>query len=105
MADKLPGLHLGAQRAAYLAARVARVQLVDHIAERRQVGVAAGGVHAVVDCDQPHAHLREYDLQIAAALQIVAPEAREILDENEVDTFFADLAQHFLKLRPVEARA
>ena len=62
IADELPCLHFGMQRAADLAAGVARVHLVDDVAKRRQIGIRARSVDAVVDRDQAHAVLREHKL-------------------------------------------
>ena len=75
IADEPACLHFGMQCAADLAAGVARVHLVDDVAERRQIGIRPRGIDAVVDRDQAHAVLREHQLQIPPGLDIVAAKA------------------------------
>ena len=92
IANELACLHFGMQGAADLAAGVARVHLVDDVAERRKVGIRPRSVDAVIDRDQAHAVLREHQLQIPSGLDVVAAQARQVFDQHDIEPMLLHIA-------------
>ncbi|SCI93315.1 Uncharacterised protein [uncultured Butyricicoccus sp.] len=102
--DEFPFLHFRAQGAADFPAGIARIHLIDNIAERRHIGIRPRGIEPVIDRDQTHAVFWEHQLYISSDLDIIAPQAGQVLDQHDVEPVLLHIAQHVLKARAVEVR-
>ena len=68
-------------------------------------GVFMGRVDIVVDGDEPDAVGREDPAQVAPGLDVLTPQAGQVLDDNAVDPALHDVLHHLLERRTVKQDA
>ena len=79
------------------------VELVGPVADRVKVVAALHqGVHAVIDRDKPDALLREVELRQLAHLQVLPPQAAELLDDQGLHLAVLDRLHDLLPRGPVK---
>lgn len=80
------------------------VHVVQDVLERRDIHAArvVDGINAIIDCDKPHIPLREVNLRVLAAENVVAPQAGEVLHNDKVDFAFFNVRNHFLEAGPLK---
>ena len=108
-ADKLPLARKHHLPGGYLPGNIPAVHVVQDILERRDVhglvGLALVAVIAVVDRDITDVVLGKIDLDIAAGLDVVSPEAALIFGQDCPHRPRFDVGEHALKPRAVEIPA
>ena len=103
--DKLASLLLGVEGAFDLLRNVAGILGVKQILQRHHHVVGtADTVDVVRDGDKPHAALRQPAFQIAACLDVITPEAGQILYQHAADAPALYVPHHPLKGRALEIR-
>ena len=91
-----------------LAGAISREEFVEHVLDRHHqiiVEVSVGGVHVIADGDEADAHAGEDFAHVAADLDVVASEAREIFYDDGVDHAVFCVLHHLLEAWAVEIRS
>ena len=102
-ARTLPALRLHLLDGPHLFAGVLGVELVGPVADGVEVVAALyQGVHTVVDRDEPDALLRKVELRQLTHLQVLPPQAAEILDNQGLHLAVLDHLHDFLPRGPLE---
>ena len=84
---------------------VARVKLVEPVAQRRELVILPRRVNAVVDGDIADVVLREDDLDELAGFQVITAQARQVLRDDSSHMARLHLLEHGLQALAVEADA
>ena len=87
-------------------AAIPDIPLVHDVQKRRELtAFPVLAVHAVGDGDKANALLSEHDFRVKPDLQIIAPDAAHVLDNDRVDSAIINPGNHLFPPRAVKAAA
>ena len=99
-------LHPGFENGLYLPAGIAGVKFVHNVQKRGKIVISLlVAVDTIVDGDKPNALVSKHDIGVKANLEVVAPEAAHVLDDDRCHVPGLHLGNHGLEAVPVEGRA
>ena len=97
-----PGVSFGTHDGTDFLAGIARVEVVEYVADGGKLAVPAHTVHAVIDGNIPNISLGKEALGIAAYFQIVTTHAGHILDNDSSDLSRLGQPDHLIPARTVK---
>lgn len=97
-----PGVSFGPHNSPDFLAGIARVEVVEYVADGGKLAVPAHTVHTVIDGNIPNITLGKEALGIAAYFQIVPPHAGHILDNDSSDLSRLGQLDHLIPARTVK---
>ena len=90
---------------ANLLAGVLRIEVIEQIAEGRELVITPAAVYSIIDGDESHVMAGKDQFRVVAHLQVITPEAAHVLHDPGADLAFFHQAKTFLHTGTVEIRA